>query len=102
MPREPSPMRSCRVPDGRVQIRSMAAQVRQQMFGPLLSTTATVDWNAQGSPPMGPPHGVSPRLWAARLRVAPEALEARLHAWARRLRRPLLLMSSHRRRIADA
>ena len=56
-------MRSCRVPDGRVQIRSMAAQVRQQMFGPLLSTTATVDWNAQGSPPMGPPHGVSPRLW---------------------------------------
>jgi hypothetical protein len=53
-----------------------------------------------------PSHGpttwsVAPTL-AARLRAAPEALEARLHAWARRLRRPLLLMSSHRRRIADA
>ncbi|BAT00921.1 Os07g0266900 [Oryza sativa Japonica Group] len=53
-----------------------------------------------------PSHGpttrsVAPTL-AARLRAAPEALEARLHAWARRLRRPLLLMSSHQRRIADA
>lgn len=92
-------MRSCRVPDGRVQMRSMAAQVQQQMFGPLLSTRGL---ERTRQPSHGPTtRSVAPTL-AARLRAAPEALEARLHARARRLRRPLLLMSSYRRRIADA